>query len=181
MREEKRRREREGWNDATRRDATGVRKGAGEQISYLLSGWLPACLPACLHLNRIVDAPAHRISMRLFVTIATLFTPKPLRGKLWHGMSSRVLSSIERQLSQPEVGRSRSIRGGRGKKNFIAIHVDYVDGVRRKRRCWRARAEMKRGKGGTEVMVVDRFFLDTNGAISKKIFVVFADNKYRRT
>jgi len=30
-------------------------------------------------------------------------------------------------------------------------------------------------------MVVDRFFLDTNGAISKKIFVVFADNKYRRT
>lgn len=32
-----------------------------------------------------------------------------------------------------------------------------------------------------EVMAVDRFFLDTNGAISKKIFVVFADNKYRRT
>lgn len=36
-------------------------------------------------------------------------------------------------------------------------------------------------KREAEVMVVDRFFLDTNGAISKKIFVVFADNKYRRT
>lgn len=38
-----------------------------------------------------------------------------------------------------------------------------------------------RAGGEAEVMVVDRFFLDTNGAISKKIFVVFADNKYRRT
>lgn len=40
----------------------------------------------------------------------------------------------------------------------------------------------KSGEGwAAEVMAVDRFFLDTNGAISKKIFVVFADNKYRRT
>jgi hypothetical protein len=58
----------------------------------------------------------------------------------------------------------RGQAGGRGEGEGAGGRWDWTRGWRR-----------------VEVMVVDRFFLDTNGAISKKIFVVFADNKYRRT
>lgn len=71
------------------------------------------------------------------------------------------------------------------KKNFNAIHVDYVSTAFDGRGGDAGEKSGKEGgRGGGEeakVMVVDRFFLDANGAISKKIFVVFADNKYRRT
>lgn len=76
------RKEREG-SGKSEEERGGKRERERENRSRrvdLLPSRPPAYLPARLHLNRIADGPAHRISMQPFVTIAALFTSAPLRG-----------------------------------------------------------------------------------------------------
>lgn len=163
---ERTRREREGRNDATRR---GSEKGSRRtDLLPTLRGCLPACLylPARLPARLPTCPPAsesHRRCSGASDFHAALrdnrdpFLPRTVTRKTLarYVVTCLVVDRATIILFQPEDGRSRPIRGERGgrereegrKKNFIAIHVDYVDGVRRKRRSRRDKSGREVGKG----------------------------------